>query len=222
MSVAFRGGRTCRCVATSLPWVEQEMLLRGLISDRIDIYQLGYRGDVDASKGTHDAGGNVDVGQFSDAQIDIWRLHGWTMQNRGPFFPGNEHGHGAPFGCPHIARGGQYQVTAWKNRRNGLVGNGPVIGRWPVKHWKTALRERKPIIVGLKEDIAAEVVERLRKDYPAIADAVLERDRVPNTFTGNPKNPNVTPATALSCLGKGDDQIIAKLDQVLARLPKES
>lgn len=219
--VPFRGGWTCSCVATSLPLVEEEMLLRGLIKDRIDIFQLGHRGDVKASAGTHDAGGNVDVGQYSDEQIDIWRLWGWTMQNRSPWFPGNAHAHGAPYGCPHIAAGGQYQVTAWDNRRNGLASSGPVQGRWPVKGWKTALRERKPIVMALKDDIAAEVVARLRKEYPAIADEVLKRDVIDNTLTGNPKNKTIGARTALAYIGRrlsGADDRAKRIEDKLDRL----
>ena len=56
--------------------------------------------------------------------------------------------------------------------------------------------------MALKDDIAAEVVDRLRADYTRIADAVLDRDgKIGNTFTGNPVNKEVAIKTALEYLG---------------------
>jgi hypothetical protein len=189
--------------------VEEEMILRGLITDHIDIYQLGYRDDVAASASTHAKGGNTDVGQYTDAQIDIWRLHGWTMQNRSPWFPGNEHAHGWPWGCAHLAPGAQYQVADWRRRRNGLANHGPVQGRWPVDDWRKARDKRRKIIMALKDDIAAEVVERLRREYPAIADAVLTRDgKIPNTVTGNAANKHVSLATAVAEIGRSAESLM--------------
>ena len=71
--------------------------------------------------------------------------------------------------------------------------------------------------MALKDDIAAEVVERLRRDYGAIADAVLGRDKVPNAFTGNPKNPTVSPITALEFLGKRTRGMEVQQDAVETR-----
>lgn len=71
--VKFRGGWTCSCVATSLLLVEQDMIRKGLSKQSIDIFQLGYRGDVTASAGTHDAGGCTDVAQRSPKHIKVWR-----------------------------------------------------------------------------------------------------------------------------------------------------
>lgn len=225
--VAFRGRLTCSCVATSLPLVEQEMLLRGLISNSIDIYQLGYSGSVSASAGTHNRGGCTDVGQFTDDHIELWRRWGWTMQHRTRAQGFDPHGHGWPKGCDHLSPAAQAQASAWQRGRNGLVSNGYITGPGPkgsdTPTWREALRERKPILMALKDDIAAEVIQRLRGEYKDIADAVLARDVVPNTVTGNAKNKTVSTATALSYLGKNDDNLSAKLDQVIALLtPKET
>ena len=50
---------------------------------------------------------------------------------------------------------------------------------------------------------AKEVVAELLKpaNLDKIADAVLNRDTIRNSFTGNPDNETVTPATALAVLG---------------------
>jgi hypothetical protein len=138
-SVSFRGGRTCVCVAFSLPLVEREMIRRGLIKRSIDVWQFGYRNDVKASAGYHARGGNTDVAQFSDEQLRCWRECGWAMQRRDVGFA-TKHGHGWPVGCPHLAK--QDQVKSWLKGRNGLVGNGKIAGPGPVgtdtPHWREA------------------------------------------------------------------------------------
>jgi hypothetical protein len=128
-SVSFRGGRTCVCVAFSLPLVEREMIRRGLIKRSIDIWQFGYRNDVKASAGYHAKGGNTDVDQFSDEQLRCWRECGWAMQRRDVGFA-TKHGHGWPVGCPHLAK--PDQVRSWLNGRNGLRGGGKISGPGPV------------------------------------------------------------------------------------------
>jgi hypothetical protein len=127
-SVSFRGGRTCVCVAFSLPLVEREMIKRGLIRRSIDVFQFGYRTDVEASAGYHARGGNTDVAQFDDEQLRCWRECGWAMQRRDKGFR-TKHGHGWPVGCPHLAK--QDQLASWRRGRNGLVGNGKITGPGP-------------------------------------------------------------------------------------------
>lgn len=128
-AVSFRGGRTCVCVAFSLPLVEQEMIRRGLIKRSIDVWQFGYRNDVKASAGFHSRGGNTDVAQFSDEQLRCWRECGWAMQRRDRGFA-TKHGHGWPVGCPHLAK--QDQVRSWLKGRDGLVGDARIGGPGPV------------------------------------------------------------------------------------------
>lgn len=199
MSVAFRGGRTCTCVATSLPVVEEHMLLLGLISDHLDIYQLGYRNDVGASAGTHAGGGNTDVGQFSDAHIKVWREAGWTIQHRTRSQGFDmDHGHGWPFGCPHLSAGGRSQATQWKNRQNGLISRGRVQGTWPVVGWKTGVKRLEEKNMGLKEDIASAVADEVIKRVGA---AVWNADEIPNTFSGNAANATVPAKFAMQVLG---------------------
>jgi len=211
--VKFRGGYTCSCVATSLPVVEEHMILLGLIKESITIFQLGWRNDVGASAGTHSQGGCTDVGQYSDAQIAVWREAGWTMQHRTPAQGFSNHAHGWPFGCTHLAPAGRAQNTQWKWRQNGLVSRGPIQGKWPVPDWRTGMKRLEEKNVTLKDDIAAEVVKRLRADYNAIADAVLNRDAVPNTVTGNPKNPTVSVKTILAEIGKNTENIAGQVLQ---------
>ena len=143
--VPFRGGLTCSCVVESLPWVEKELKLRGLPSP-VSIFQLGYRTDVDASAGTHNRGGCVDCdGTPSAAEIDVWRLWGWTMQDRSPYF-NFDHCHGWPYKCPHLSPAAQKQEADWDRKDAGLEGDAQVRGRWPVKPWYIALKERKALL----------------------------------------------------------------------------
>jgi hypothetical protein len=194
--IPFRGaGLTCRCVVESLPLVEEEMLLRGLISNNIDIYQLGYRDDVPSSSGTHARGFNIDVGQYSDAEIDIWRLHGYNMQHRtrAQGFA-LEHGHGGPWGCPHGSPAALDQMAQWRLRQNGLISRGPVLGRWPVKDYRDAMVERKKVIMALADDVAkATVAEQIRRGAElgkAIAKGFLTADDIVSAGKDEPDPTN--------------------------------
>jgi len=245
VSVAFRGGRTCSCVATSLPLVERDMIRRGLIKYNIDVYQLGYRNDVSASAGTHAGGGNTDVAQFSDAQIDVWRLWGWTIQHRTKAQGFDmDHGHGWPLGCDHLSAGGRAQATQWANRQNGLASKGRVEGRWPIDDWKTAMKKRQAEQQA-RDDAAAEAERQKELELPTtkevgdylatndkfldaiakkVAEAVWNADVIPNAgvLTSNVDNVNVSPKTALTQIGKKINDANADLDALSARFPNPS
>ena len=166
--VAFRGGWTCECVALSLPRIERAMIQRGIIRRSIDIWQLGYRTDVRASAGTHSAGCMVDVGQYSDAALRVWREYGWTMQHRtrAQGFA-MDHGHGGPYGCWHGSDYADYQQREYSLGRNGLISRGPVTGpKVPLIRWDVALKERF-------DEVATEAEIR------AIVRAEVNRDTVP-------------------------------------------
>lgn len=227
--VNFRGGRTCTCVAISLPLVEQDMIRRGLIKQSIDIFQLGYRNDVGASAGTHAGGGNTDVAQFSDAQIDVWRLWGWTIQHRTKAQGFDmDHGHGWPLGCNHLSPGGRAQAAQWANRQNGLVSRGRIDGRWPIDDWKTAMKKRLAEIdetnkqKELELPTVSEVAKALANDknfLAAVAAAVVNADLVPNEWDDKATNEFVSLKTSLR---RADGRVIdidAKLDALIARFP---
>lgn len=202
--IPFRGlGLTCSCVVESLPYVELDMLIRGVVKESIDIFQLGYRDDVAGSQGTHSRGGVVDVGQRSAKAIDIWRRWGWTEQDRSPWFPDAPHAHGWPYGCPHLSDAAKKQNTAWNNRRNGLINAQLVIGRWPVLPWKQALAKEKP---------------RMLAD---VADAVLSRDgQIENLWKARDPGAGdfVTLKTAIKHLAEDSAAINKQLEVILAKL----
>lgn len=223
--VWFRGlGWTCTCVANSLPAVEDELLIRGLISNSVDIYQLGYRNDVSASAGTHAGGGNTDVAQYNDAQIDVWRLHGWTIQHRTRAQGFSiDHGHGWPLGCPHLSPSGNGQWSQWRNHTNGLASYGSIAGRWPIDSYTTAQGKRRGIIVAFKDEIINGVVAHLKPELDAIrADAhaarnqssdigrqVLAKDGI--IAWTDPHNPKVSTGGALSMMLWRVDAILKKV-----------
>lgn len=152
--VAFRGGWTCACVATSLPLVEADMIRRGIIRECIDIYQLGWNaGGVSASAGTHDEGMMIDVGQYSRAALEVWWKWGWAMQHRTTEqgFSGH-HGHGGPNGCTHGSPLATWQMQQYvRHGRNGLRSNGPAAGptttlpTWQDALKKHTIREELPV-----------------------------------------------------------------------------
>ncbi len=208
MSVAFRGGRTCSCVALSLPWVEADMKRRGLIQDSIDIFQLGYRTDVEASANTHAAGGCTDVRQYLPSQIQVWRWWGWTMQRR-DLTGVVTHGHGWPYKCPHLAPAAQKQEADWDRKDAGLVGSAQVVGPWPVLPWRDAFeRGVMSLLSDLTDEIAAKVAKKVTADLAA---AVWDADVIPNVWGDASTNANVRAKSALVEIGNDANAIRANL-----------
>lgn len=138
--IPFRGGLVCSCIAASFASIEQHMIAAGIIKHNIDVFQWCYRSDVAASAGTHDRGGVIDTGQYSDAALKIWRQHGVLMQHRTPAQGFIHHAHGMWHGCPHMSSGLAYQDREYLAGRNGLISRGPVTGpHVPVITWQAAL-----------------------------------------------------------------------------------
>ena len=143
--IRMRGGEGwgCVCMAITLPLIEADMKRRGLISECIDIYQFAYNaGGVKASAGTHDAGGVIDVGQFSKAQREVWADWGVLMFPRTAQYGWNgaEHGHGVWHGCVHRTASAAQQV------RDGLAGYDGLVSHTyrdfikPTRTWQDAVR----------------------------------------------------------------------------------
>lgn len=144
--IKFRGGLVCRCLALSLPWVEYAMLEAGVIKYNLDFFQFGYRTDVAASARTHAGGQMIDVGQYSDAALKIWREFGYMMQYRTRAQGFTPHGHGGPRGCPHGSTGAgsaRNQELAWNRGKDGLRQNLLITGPAPkgaaTPKWDAAL-----------------------------------------------------------------------------------
>lgn len=201
--VWWRVGWTCTCVVQVLETAEEEMLLRGLIQDSLDIYQL--QGTASASAGTHSKPGAYDIGQDSPEQIDVQRLCGGDGQPRTTSQGfAVKHCHGFAQGCTHGSPGLLSQKRQWNNRQNGLISHGPIQGRWPTKNWNTAVAERKKIIVGLKDELVKAISDEVIKRVGA---AVWGADVIPNNFSGNAANKTVPASYALGVLGKNTKDI---------------
>lgn len=204
--VWFRVGWTCPHLKAVLESAETEMLLKGELADHLDIYQL--QGGAAASAGTHSLPGAADLGQTSDAQIDTLRRNGGDFQRRTPAQGFILHAHGFAQGCTCGSPGLLAQKRQWNNRQNGLVSHGPIEGRWPTKNWKTAVAERRKVIVALKDELVKAISDEVIKRVGA---AVWSADVIPNTFSGNPKNVNVPASYALGVLGKNTQNIAGQV-----------
>jgi hypothetical protein len=195
--VWFRVGWTCPHLKAVLESAEEEMLLRGELDNELDIYQL--QGGAAASAGTHSKPGAADLGQTSDAQITTLRRNGGNFQRRIPAQGFVLHAHGFAQGCTCGSSSLLNQKRLWNRRLNGLVSNGPVMGLWPTKNWKTAVAERKKVIMGLKDELVKAISDEVIKRVGA---AVWNADEIPNTFSGNAKNPTVPAKYAMQVLGE--------------------
>lgn len=147
--IPFRNaGLTCYCVTQSIPLVEARLREAGIIHRSVDFFQLGYRGDVTASKGTHERGGVADVHQYSNKALEIWRECGWAMWRRTEAQGFIYHGHGALIGCPHLSDEADRQIDQYKDGTNGLRDHGPDDGpNVPVITWRAALDKYSSVLV---------------------------------------------------------------------------
>lgn len=113
--------------------VELDRIMGGNV---IEVGQGSYSGGVEASGGTHDGGGAVDIraSNLTDAQerqvVLYGRRIGFAMWLRAELWRGKvrvwpEHIHGIAIGCPDLSRAARDQVVDYRNGRNGLAGNGP-------------------------------------------------------------------------------------------------
>lgn len=84
-------------------------------------------GRVGASAGTHDGGGAVDIAATDHVRVvKVLRRLGFAAWHR-PAIPGvwGEHIHAVLIGNARLSPAAQRQVTAYRQGRDGLAGNGP-------------------------------------------------------------------------------------------------
>lgn len=120
------------------------------------IVQGSWRGGAgaQASAGTHDRGGVVDIrsrdftaAQKADALLWLRRagLIAWLRTPEQGF---DEHIHALDYGNPDLDPSAARQVTAWANGRNGLANNGPDDGpRVDVPRTVPTIPQEKPMTV---------------------------------------------------------------------------
>lgn len=147
--VLVRGYFACPCIAKSILPLEADLVRNGFIKQNFSglVFQGAWNNSVSASAGTHNGGGvwdvdpNIDKGdQYGFCKIAF--AHGWRAQKRFEYqgFSG-DHYHINLVGCPHMSKAGADQVKAYKNRRNGLVSNGPEVpSGLPWVTWQEGLR----------------------------------------------------------------------------------
>jgi hypothetical protein len=91
----------------------------------LTIVQGSYNTTVEASKGTHDGGGCMDLAPFDwERKCRVLRQLGDTAWHR-PAIPGvyGEHIHTVDAGCGNLASIAAAQVQDYRNKRNGLKGH---------------------------------------------------------------------------------------------------
>lgn len=144
----FRGHRFD---ARSIRMIKAAEALGGALT----ITQGAYNRSVGASAGTHSGGGAADfsVRGLTNAQINkrvaALRTVGWAAWHRLPL-PGvwGAHIHAVAVGCPDLAPQAARQVTALRNGRDGLAGNGPDPHRRlgiPVRTYEQYLEDDMPL-----------------------------------------------------------------------------
>lgn len=95
---------------------------------RLDLLQGSYNaGRVSASAGTHDGGGVVDIAPTDHVRVvKVLRRLGFAAWHR-PAIKGlwGEHIHAVLIGNARLSPSAARQVTAYRQGRDGLAGNGP-------------------------------------------------------------------------------------------------
>lgn len=177
----IHGYAACTCMARSLPMIEDRLRKAGGIVRDLSglITQGAYSGGVQASAGTHNGGGAIDVHYTTadtDEKILAWRRSGVAMWRRRPWEgPWGEHAHGIWIGCDHVSSGAANQIRAYRDGRNGLANNARDPHPNPgVISWADALRDWEGSGGGLPPEPAL-------PDFP---------DPGPEIFAGVGKNPH--------------------------------
>lgn len=132
--------RSCSCVATWWPLFNRLAVARGFARVTLDISQGGYRaGATEASAGTHDAGGVLDLVQYGHGLALLAREAGAAAWFRN--WPGNLHIHLVLIGCPHLAPDAADQADEYLAGGDGLTGTRPDLTARPAvqRTWTAGL-----------------------------------------------------------------------------------
>jgi hypothetical protein len=151
------------------------------------IVQGSWRGEdgADASAGTHDRGGVIDLRsrdlpghippQAAVSELRRAGLIAWYRTQAQGFDP---HIHAIDHGNPDLAASAARQVTAWRNGRNGLANNGPDDGaKVPVP----TATPTEGFMFLTKDDLDA-IRAMVREELAAAGDTVrIDHDNDPKT-----------------------------------------
>lgn len=142
-NIAFRGRRTCSCMAEWLVVYEAMLIEAKVIKRRVDIFQL--IGTAAASAGFHRTGGAADLAQSSTQALRIARNMGAAGFGRSRADGMTPHQHLVLKGCPHLTNGSRAQIPELERGGDGLVGSrrdrGPRSGiQWPLRTWRQGIK----------------------------------------------------------------------------------
>jgi hypothetical protein len=142
LGVVRMNARTAAMLANARQWLETNGGCPPTRASSRNVTQGSYSRGVDASAGTHDGGGALDlsVAGLSSSQrerlVRALREAGFAAWlRRRPTFKA-DHIHALAIGDPDLASSARSQVRAYFNGRDGLVGNrrdahgGPIVKSW--------------------------------------------------------------------------------------------
>lgn len=140
---------------TAIAWAEKNYIRRApLVRKRWNIVQGSYNTGVDASSGTHNGGGSMDLStsgmseRQKRATIKWLRKAGWAAWIRRAI-PNvwGEHIHAVLLGHRTASPGAKQQMVAYLNHRDGLAGN-RYDGTWRPSHRvRWSHRQNRPVRV---------------------------------------------------------------------------
>lgn len=147
--ITFRGKTVDRYTAAALLVAEKRL------GFKFTITQGSYNaGGVEASGGTHDGGGVVDLPPTDDPNRTVRELRrvGFAAWYRPELYKGTkriwgDHIHAVQIGNKNLSPAAVKQVEAYKQGRNGLADNGPDTGplvRWRVFRYADVFRAYLP------------------------------------------------------------------------------
>ena len=154
---------SCECGAEWLPLLNRMGVKLGIVKNKFDIWQGGYRnGATRASAGTHDGGGVFDFAQHDDATLRLMRMAGSANWYR-PTISGENHG--VLVDCIHHPSA-DYQVDAYRAGYDGLgyLGRMNRYPYWrpsPIPSWRQGVVWMK---LQLGDDLTVADISQLRKD----------------------------------------------------------
>ena len=138
---------------SAVAWVEKKSGLNMPIVQ--GSYKSRYGGGADASKGTHDGGGIIDVSIAGMSARDRVNLMHWAKRagffgwfRHGPGWEGNEHLHLGLRKHRNLAPLAAAQEIAYDNRRNGLVSNLRDNTWRPLIPRRWSHRRNRPVLFG--------------------------------------------------------------------------
>ena len=165
----WRDRKACSCVVAYVAVLEQK------IGRSLYIFQASYSSGVSASAGTHSGGGAIDTGTLTWSELKMARKLGGAAWNRTRAQGFDPHCHIIICGCPHASSGAKFQVSEYRNGRNGLANrrsdDGPRVRYITWANWIKKYPRPKPKPKPKPRPVVKRVIKPITingKKYPGI------------------------------------------------------